>query len=87
MLLLLEEDYVKDYLVHRLSINRPTKRGKEKSPSVGHMRIRDGRPFAGVPTNSTPQQFSSFDQTDSDKILNSMRIDLVVSRRYKHSHW
>jgi hypothetical protein len=33
---------------HRLSMNRPTKRGKEKSPSNGHYQCeRDGRPFTG----------------------------------------
>jgi hypothetical protein len=33
---------------HRLNINRPTKHGKEKSPSDGHK--RDGRPFTDVST-------------------------------------
>jgi hypothetical protein len=34
---------------HILRINRPTKRGKEKSSSDGlSMRKRDGRPFNGV---------------------------------------
>jgi hypothetical protein len=34
---------------HRLSINRPTKRGKEKSPSDGHCQCeRDGRPITDV---------------------------------------
>jgi hypothetical protein len=35
---------------HRLSNNRPTKRGKEKSQSDGtlSMRKRNGRPFTGV---------------------------------------
>jgi hypothetical protein len=29
-----------DSLLHRLSINRPTKRGKEKSPSDGHCQCK-----------------------------------------------
>jgi hypothetical protein len=36
---------------HRLSINRPTKRGKEKSPSDGHCE-KEMLPFTGVSTNS-----------------------------------
>jgi hypothetical protein len=37
---------------HRLSINRPTKCGKENSRSDGHCHCeRDGRPFARVPIN------------------------------------
>jgi hypothetical protein len=42
-----------DFDCSRFSINRPTKRGKEKSPSDGmSTRKRDGRPFTGVSTNS-----------------------------------
>jgi hypothetical protein len=47
---------------HRLSINRPTKGGKEKSPSMSlsyhtclktlSMRKRDGQPITDVSTNS-----------------------------------
>jgi hypothetical protein len=36
-------------LEHRLDVNRPTKRGKEKSLSL-LMPKRDGRPFTGVST-------------------------------------
>jgi hypothetical protein len=43
--------HLKPYDTHRLSINRPTKDGKEKSPSDGHsMPKRDGRPFTDVST-------------------------------------
>jgi hypothetical protein len=32
--------HLKEYFVHRLSINRPTKRRKEKSPSDGHCQCK-----------------------------------------------
>jgi hypothetical protein len=36
--------------IHRISINRPTKRGKKKSPSYATLSMikRDGRPFTGM---------------------------------------